>query len=474
MNTIGRIPTVVVVIAIFGSLVIDSKSFGVDSTWTAGGGDGKWTTPTNWNNGVPKNTGDKATINISNTNVTLDDTQSLIPVLDQFTVDGTSSTFVRMQDVTFKVNGPAELKAGRVLLKNVTWEGTGTLTNTISSSIGALTIYGQVNVKSNFNQKGRLEIVGSVGGQNPTNLTVPTDFNNSGHIRMSQTTLGGNKETSLSVGVGSGQLTNSGRIEFDNTGGLCSIFTKYLTNSGIITVANNNKVSIGYFFQDAGDFINSNSVVIGKKATLEYGPDFYNKTGGSIEGSGTLKPLNDARFFPDGGSVAPGIKNLPASNSSFAAAHEIVDLDELGILTFDGGYAQDPLGTLQIQIGGTAIDTITGDTEFDRLAVINGPALLDGTLKVSLANNFVPGAADTFDILVGDGSLVGSFANAQGSSLSTLNTPDGTWTVEYLRNVGSPSVVRLSNFVAVAEPATIGLQSTAAFLVLLRRCKSRR
>ncbi|MBC8508399.1 MAG: hypothetical protein H8D34_26380, partial [Chloroflexi bacterium] len=64
-------------------------------------------------------------------------------------------------------------------------------------------------------------------------------------------------------------------------------------------------------------------------------------------------------------------------------------------------------GTLQIEIGGTAVGT-----EYDQFNVA-GLLTLDGTLDVSLINGFSPAVGDTFDILT-FGSISGQFADATG------------------------------------------------------------
>jgi uncharacterized protein (DUF2141 family) len=64
-----------------------------------------------------------------------------------------------------------------------------------------------------------------------------------------------------------------------------------------------------------------------------------------------------------------------------------------GTLTVDGTYTQESTGTLAIEIGGT-----TPDTEHDQL-VVTGAGALDGTLDVTLINDFTPALGQSFTIL---------------------------------------------------------------------------
>jgi outer membrane autotransporter protein len=81
--------------------------------------------------------------------------------------------------------------------------------------------------------------------------------------------------------------------------------------------------------------------------------------------------------------------------------------DTPGTLTINGNYVQTGTGTLDIKIGGT----IAGE-QFDRL-VVNGNAMLDGTLTVHLIYSYSPPSGTLFQILVcqGGGTVTGTFAS---------------------------------------------------------------
>ena len=87
----------------------------------------------------------------------------------------------------------------------------------------------------------------------------------------------------------------------------------------------------------------------------------------------------------------------------------------VGSTTILGNYAQQTLATLEIEIGGTL-----AIIEHDFIS-ISGNVLLDGLLELSLLDEFVPDASDTFTVLSA-GSLTGFFDNATpGSRLDTVD-----------------------------------------------------
>jgi hypothetical protein len=79
-----------------------------------------------------------------------------------------------------------------------------------------------------------------------------------------------------------------------------------------------------------------------------------------------------------------------------------------GILTIDGVFTQESNGSLAIEIGGD-----TPDSEHDQL-LITGAASLDGTLDVTLINDFSPELGDSFSILT---------YTSHSGTFSTVNLP---------------------------------------------------
>jgi T5SS/PEP-CTERM-associated repeat protein len=108
------------------------------------------------------------------------------------------------------------------------------------------------------------------------------------------------------------------------------------------------------------------------------GPLIFINKRSSVGGDGTL----DADVA-NNGKVAPGLS--------------------AGLLSIDGHYDQDKQGRLAIELGGTM-----PGAQHDVLS-ISGTASLDGTLEVSLINDFMPSAGQTFDILTAMGDISGNF-----------------------------------------------------------------
>jgi len=82
-----------------------------------------------------------------------------------------------------------------------------------------------------------------------------------------------------------------------------------------------------------------------------------------------------------------------------------------GVLTITGDYDQFAEGTLEIELGGAEVGT-----GYDQL-VVDGNASLDGTLSISLIDDYVPQAGESFEILTA-GSVSGRFSRVDVSGVS--------------------------------------------------------
>ena len=127
---------------------------------------------------------------------------------------------------------------------------------------------------------------------------------------------------------------------------------------------------------------------------------------GTLGGNGTLDYLT----VRDGGTVAPGAS--------------------LGALNVDNSFTMEAGATLSIELGGTGLG------EFDQL-LVDGVAVLDGTLDVDLVNLYEPQAGDSIPFLVAVGGAGGSF--------DTLDLPGLGPNLEWLINPGGISVFLLVN-----------------------------
>jgi hypothetical protein len=133
----------------------------------------------------------------------------------------------------------------------------------------------------------------------------------------------------------------------------------------------------------AGAFSNAGIVAIGKGALVSVGAADYSQLGGSTTVDGTLVAANvdlDSGVLSGDGTIQANVVN----------AALIVPGDPFGTLTVQGNYTQTASGVLLIPIA--------GPKQYGQLAV-TGSATLDGTLQVSLLDNYVPAVGASFPIL---------------------------------------------------------------------------
>ena len=167
--------------------------------------------------------------------------------------------------------------------------------------------------------------------------------------------------------------------------------TQQITNDGLI--ASGGMISVGSL-QNHGDLVLLNTSINGSVSSpagstiTVVGPvDFNGNVGGS------------ANFF------GPGTANF---NASYDPG------DSPAIVAFEGNVQFGSTGLLAIELGGT--DT----SDFDQL-MIDGAALLDGTLEVSLVDTgtgvYAPQLGDSFSIVTASGGIAGTFANLDLPSL---------------------------------------------------------
>ena len=196
----------------------------------------------------------------------------------------------------------------------------------------------------------------------------------------------GNTALTNNITLGSNGLT----VTNYTSGSICA-FSGNITGSGGLTKFGFSTIGLGTLtLTGTSDY--SGATIVNRGALLVNGsitsPTTVNN-GGILGGSGTVGSVT----VNSGGTVAPG--NSP------------------GLLTINGAYSQTSAATLAIELGG-----YTPGNQFDQLAV-SGQAAVDGTLNVTLVNNFRPNAGDTFQIIASNGEI-GNF--------STINTTGFTVT----------------------------------------------
>ena len=168
----------------------------------------------------------------------------------------------------------------------------------------------------------------------------------------------------------------------------------YMNNSGIVQVLQG-RLNLGpRYIQTGGQTkLDGGSINGSGGASQQY-------LGGTLEGSGSVS----ANVMNDGASVSPG--HSPGS------------------ITINGNYTQTSNGTLNMEIAG-----LNAGSQYDQL-IVNGTATLDGTLKLTMLNDFLPKDGDNFQLLTYY-SVVGSWASYDGFSLTPSLTITKTITPTY-------------------------------------------
>ncbi|WP_199291004.1 Ig-like domain-containing protein, partial [Anabaena sp. FACHB-1250] len=203
------------------------------------------------------------------------------------------------------------------------------------------------------------------------------------------------------------QLNNTGTIEFQ-VGRIVDDYDDSiigtLNNSGTFKKTTADTATIGVAFNNTGtveanlgnlNFSNSythnNANLVLKGGTVTFS-NALNINGGSIEGNG---------------SINIGVTNSGLLNPRY------VSNTEFGRLTINGDYTETNSASINIQLGGS-----TAGTNFDQVD-INGNATFDGTLNVSLLNNFTPTLGSTFDVLTYDSLSFLSNLNFTGLDINS-------------------------------------------------------
>jgi hypothetical protein len=125
--------------------------------------------------------------------------------------------------------------------------------------------------------------------------------------------------------------------------------------------------------------------VAASKSLAVLGSSLVSETGGVIRGAGTLNV--GGLVFTNNGIIAPG-----------ASAG-----DTTGTLTISGNVTLSTSSVIDIEVGGTT------SGEYDRL-VVSGSATLDGSLRLTMVDGFIPIADQNFNVFQ-SGSRMGDFAS---------------------------------------------------------------
>jgi hypothetical protein len=220
-------------------------------------------------------------------------------------------------------------------------------------------------------------------------------INNSGGLANSgnfQIGSGGvlNNTGAIGNGLGGGfSVLNGGT--FNNSGSLLNDFLSTFSTAAGSTVVNTGTMSLaGLSVNIGGNLRNDGSIILmpgppfGDPPIFTPAPNLLVTSTGTLSGTGAVNGVVENQ-----GTMRPG--------------------DSPGTFTINGSYLQDAQGTLDILLGGT------GAGQFGQL-IVNGNAVLDGTLDVELFGGFDPEAGEIFEIL--SGNISGAFAKVLFPTLS--------------------------------------------------------
>lgn len=216
----------------------------------------------------------------------------------------------------------------------------------------------------------------------------------------------------------------------------------YAMNSGILSVVSNEtigRLGAGNFTQTGGTHEVGNTITIHAKGT-------YNLAGGTLSAA-TIAFNGGGVFSFTGGTLAVGF----FGGSLVNAGGTLAPGASPGVTTIWGDYTQSATSVFSAEIGG-----LIAGTQYDQLNV-DGTAVLDGKLQVSLYGQFVPQAGSYFDILTAE-VIQGSFVSFESAALST----GLAWQVFYLQDVDGTSLdvvrLRVAEVAApVPEPGTYAM-----------------
>jgi hypothetical protein len=148
------------------------------------------------------------------------------------------------------------------------------------------------------------------------------------------------------------------------------------------------------------------------KLTVTTGTKFT--TGGAYSQAGGTTTVDGTLTAPAGTTISGGkvfgkgtIASTVVSSGAFTAGDSPTKTGKLSPST----YTQNSNGSLNIAIGG-----LTAGKQYGQLAVANG-ASLNGTLNLTLINNFLPAIGNTFTILT-TSARTGQFATVNGLSIN--------------------------------------------------------
>lgn len=224
------------------------------------------------------------------------------------------------------------------------------------------------------------------------------------------------------------------------------------TAANTVTLLDSNQAVLGSFTQ-IGDGVNNGTIAAANGVVLEFGRNIVGR--GKISGTNTLAKASIINGSVNGDSITnfieftgyvKGVGNFDnvAFSGTFAPGLSPT------LLTV-GNVVLTPSSVLEIEIGG-----LNRGSDYDAFN-ITGTMALDGQLRFTFINSFVPGVGNQFDIF--DGATTGTFASFDFPTL----TAGLTWDTSQLYSTGVVQVV------VIPEPHSLLAPTLLAVFARRRR-----
>ena len=231
---------------------------------------------------------------------------------------------------------------------------------------------------------------GTIVQAGPSNLTLTGDawLNNQG----SYTFQDNGNISGVASFIYAGTVTNSGTITKAAGTGTSVINVATFSSTGTVE-ALSGTLSIPSAPTVSGGTLGSGTWIVGANSTLSLNANISTLAAAAIlQGPGAnFTNLPTVTSITSTGQlvIEGGLAFSTSGNLSNAGTINL----EPGTLNVGGTYTQTSVGALGIGLGG-----LTAGTQFGQL-IVNGTASLDGTLNVSLINEFAPAVGNSFQIM---------------------------------------------------------------------------
>lgn len=288
-------------------------------------------------------------------------------------------------------------------------------------------------VTLNLNEGGTLQIGGN---DTISSLSELTEYNLSGGTIQ---VINSNLRTYVDFTTANTSTIDTNGLDAEFSGVLSGSGGLVKTGSGILTLTNTNTFTGGVAITEGtlalsalGTINNSTGIHLGTTGILDLtakSSGFTFASGQSLTGSGSVN-LAEGRTLTIAGTLAPG--NSP------------------GLVSIDGNLAFESTAITLLEIGG-----LERGVAYDAIDV-TGDLVFDGTLTVTLINDFTPMFGDSFQLFE---------ASSFGGTFAQLNLPDLDptlrWNTDHLHDTGILSVVG-----AIPEPSTFAALAGLGALAL--------